>query len=374
MGVIIMEQKTNSLPYAMISAVLYVILAVLQLPSVFTGILYIRSLPGMVAYVWTLLYLAAYIVVAVMLFTKRRDIIFTISISVFALLSLRGFNIASIGYICTALIAFACLTDYLPQLKDISKKFWFVPVICLGINVIITFFMLLVNLGFRYALQGLLNGALQIGAVTTAILWIVFPNGMPTIQVDSFAGQNQSSGNTYNAGTSNIYCNIAKHVLLLLFTFGIWQLIWIYRTTEYLNIVEDEEPRNPTTKLLLCMFVPFYIIYWTYKSALRIDKLANAKGLSSDLATLCLILEIFISIVPPILMQDKINAIVTAETSGNSGAQTPKAPQTPPSPTQTPSVPNVDIAEEIKKYKDLLDSGALTQEEFDAKKKQLLNL
>ncbi len=31
-------------------------------------------------------------------------------------------------------------------------------------------------------------------------------------------------------------------------------------------------------------------------------------------------------------------------------------------------------ADELKKYKDLLDSGAITQEEFDAKKKQLLGV
>lgn len=35
---------------------------------------------------------------------------------------------------------------------------------------------------------------------------------------------------------------------------------------------------------------------------------------------------------------------------------------------------SVDTASDLKKYKDLLDSGAITQEEFDAKKKQLLNL
>lgn len=29
-------------------------------------------------------------------------------------------------------------------------------------------------------------------------------------------------------------------------------------------------------------------------------------------------------------------------------------------------------ADELKKYKDLLDSGAITQEEYDAKKKELL--
>lgn len=33
-----------------------------------------------------------------------------------------------------------------------------------------------------------------------------------------------------------------------------------------------------------------------------------------------------------------------------------------------------DKADEIAKYKELLDNGALTQEEFDAKKKQLLGL
>jgi len=31
-------------------------------------------------------------------------------------------------------------------------------------------------------------------------------------------------------------------------------------------------------------------------------------------------------------------------------------------------------ADELKKYKDLLDSGIITQEEFDAKKEQLLGL
>ena len=31
-------------------------------------------------------------------------------------------------------------------------------------------------------------------------------------------------------------------------------------------------------------------------------------------------------------------------------------------------------ADELKKYKELLDSGVITQEEFDAKKKQILGL
>ncbi len=110
--------------------------------------------------------------------------------------------------------------------------------------------------------------------------------------------------------SEKIKCDLLSHVLLLLFTFGIWQLVWVYRVTAYLNCIENEEYRNPTSKLLLFMFVPFYSWFWTYKSAQRIDKLAQRAEVLSDLAVVCLILEIFAPIVPPILMQDKINKIV----------------------------------------------------------------
>lgn len=111
---------------------------------------------------------------------------------------------------------------------------------------------------------------------------------------------------------SNGYCNILKHVLLLLLTFGIYYLIWIYRTTKYLNQVKGVQQRNPTSKLLLCIFVPFYLIYWIYISAQLIDKLASSKGVESNIVTICSVLAIFINIIPPIIMQDKINIIATA--------------------------------------------------------------
>ena len=153
------------------------------------------------------------------------------------------------------------------------------------------------------------------------------------------------------------YCSLGKHILLCLFTCGIWSLIWTYRTTKFLNKAPNAQWYNPTTKLLLCMFVPFYQIYWFYKHGQRIDALANQKKLAgSDMATLCLILGIFIPIVACILMQEKINNIcMTKEVSEE-------------------AKPVADTSEELKKYKELLDQGILTQEEFDAKKKQLLDL
>lgn len=167
-----------------------------------------------------------------------------------------------------------------------------------------------------------------------------------------------------NTVSSEIYCGMAKHVLLLLFTFGIWYYMWIYRMTGYTNAAENEEYRNPTKKLLLCLFIPFYIIYWTYKTAQRVDKMAAAKGISSDMATLCLILAIFVPIIPPILLQDKMNNIATANNTQSVSA--PKG--------ETVNGATLGTAEELKNFKELLDSGVITQEEFDEKKKQLLGL
>lgn len=74
----------------------------------------------------------------------------------------------------------------------------------------------------------------------------------------------------------------------------------------------------------------------------------------------------------------------TAQAQTASGS--PDFRQTPDSATDSQPTPqkesadspapksSLDIAEELKIYKELLDSEIITQEEFDAKKKQLLNL
>ena len=59
------------------------------------------------------------------------------------------------------------------------------------------------------------------------------------------------------------------------------------------------------------MFVPFYIIYWVYASCKRIDKLAYYNGIQGEITVMCVLFEIFIAILAPIFMQDKLNNIVT---------------------------------------------------------------
>lgn len=155
------------------------------------------------------------------------------------------------------------------------------------------------------------------------------------------------------------YCGMAKHVLLLLFTFLIWYFIWIYRTTKHLNALRDEPPRNPTTKLLLCMFVPFYAVYWAYKSGQRADRLAAQRGIPSNISAACLVCAIFIPFVMAIILQNKINAIAAPggfappPQRQNPGAQSfatypgpqgfrpvpPQAPAGSPGPSGAPAQP-----------------------------------
>ena len=249
------------------------------------------------------------------------------------------------------------------------KRLWFVPAVLYAASWLFGIILRLVFNGqwyggyYLFELYSLVITILYVVSILFALLGIAYPDGMFQQTITRSDGTVIAVVVPEEEG----YCGLAKHVLLLLFTFGIWELIWICKTTAYLNRVEDEEPRNPTTKLLLCIFVPFYYIYWVYKSAQRIDTLAKGKEIQSDLSTICLVLAIFIGFIPPILMQDKMNQIATTKVST---ATKQSSAQSRPETVLTQN----EVVEALKQFKELLDSGVITQEEFDAKKRQLFGL
>lgn len=354
-----MEQKKSVTQYNLISGILFVVIAIFSL--IYT-----------ISILFSVLNIAGYAVIAFALISKRRDIILPIGFAVLALISLVGmFFGVSLHGLCrfiallgTTFICIVYMTEYLPQYKEQIKNLWFAPAALLAVGGVLGVLSTFV-LGRGYGFRSFLLELIVAGGVLFASIWVVYPDGLPKTEFTQKAS-NTTSGCTTAEITSEIYCGLLKHVLLLIFTFGIWFLIWIYRMTGYTNNVEGEEERNPTTKLLLCLFVPFYQIFWTYKTAQRIDKIAKSKYVSSDLSTLCLILAIFVPIIPPILMQDKMNTIVTTtpEMVVKEQEYTAKEQQKA----------TLGTADELKTYKELLDSGVITQEEFDAKKKQLLGL
>ena len=209
-------------------------------------------------------------------------------------------------YLLAAVICLASLTNLMPMQRAAFRKVWFLPSI-LSAVVGITEIIRTVYLNGRYILSyGVMeyltssgvSSVLLLFACTTSLLlfsllWAANPDGIPS------------------KSTSKAYCNMALHILLLLFSSGIWYWVWNYRMTRDTNAVRDDAERNPVSKLLLCMFIPFYKIYWTYKTAQRIDKMAWERNIPSSTASLCLIMEFFLPIIPPIVMQDKMNAIAT---------------------------------------------------------------
>lgn len=351
------------------------LLAILLL--VYVGIQMLSMLGGystFLSWVNVLSYAAMGIILLVKNIDKKYIVIplgIVTLVSAYSLISMLGY----VGYVrgfvnllsnLLELAAFGIITFYAVNLwrkidVPVLFKYWYLPAICGAVSLVINFIG-----GFLWSAFLLELLSLPMSILFIAILFLFGKCFSPEAKSKKTTGSNVnksavSSGVIANVTDEEGYCDMVKHVLLLLFTCGIWNYIWIYRVTKYLNITPGEEYRDPTNKLLLCIFVPFYNIYWVYQSARRIDVLARSKGVASDIGTLSLIMALFVPIVAPIIMQSKINQVCTSD--GNVGSS-----------TSVNNKVNVGIADELKKYKELLDDGAITEEEYEAKKKQLLGL
>lgn len=97
-------------------------------------------------------------------------------------------------------------------------------------------------------------------------VWLINPYAREKQQTENVSGEKKE-----------LNCGLIKHILLLSFTFGVWTFIWIYRTTKLLNNAPGVKYKKPVAVLLLCMFVPFYQIYWLYDQGKRIDIFSRYK-------------------------------------------------------------------------------------------------
>ena len=274
-----------------------------------------------------------------------------------------------------ALLAFAVLG--LLMVSGRGRMLWFLPPALATLSsLMVVSQMRSSGLNWEYIPRYTLAVFLLSEVVRTAALWCAarfLAGPAPVKDAAGEGGQGAYGESGYMAYRAEGYVDLMSCALLLIFTLGIYYLVWVYRTTRYLNRVEGAPYRNPTTKLLLCMFIPFYGIYWTYQSAQRVDALARSRGIYSELTSPCVLLSIFIGIVPPLLMQNTINAVSQTEAPG-AAAPGAEEPQPTPAPAAVPAAGQgeEDVIEALKRYKELLDQGVITQEDFDRKKAQLL--
>lgn len=348
----------------MIAAVIFIILAIMQLSNMFSLIKLIGLYPNAFSSLLQVIFrIIAYGIIVYALFAGRRDIVPCIGIGLLTLIQLFSFtsgasanvsnpnytwNIVSalaglIGWLGMTLIVISEFTKILADFKDKVRRFWYIPTICVALQAIL-FIIYAVTMNYGGFFSTVFADILLTVGILLCSLWCITPEPVHTAQngFNAADGYSNAGSASYNNGAASytgtapsygnasasygsaspaageFYCSMALHVVLLLFTCGIWLYIWIYRMTRYTNIPGQEE-RNPAKKLLLCMFIPFYNIYWVYKTAQRVDLMARQMGIASDIATICLVLEFFIPIVPPILMQDKMNAIAKAQANPVNG-------------------------------------------------------
>ncbi len=302
--------------------------AVLFLLSHFSSIVSIISSFGssMKVSFGSIISILSIIAFSVILLMKKRSIVAAVPLVILAAISLLNLsgpisiilsNISTM-LICStlALLVLSCDNNPLKALKSKEKLLSIILYAALALSVLcsilywaksgLNYYFIPYNFGSINVQWPVANDAIFCTAIILIKKWIADPYKKEKVKKVS-----RSSDGADTADSSEHYISLTKHILLLIFTFGVWQYIWVYKTTGYTNLAADEDERTPVRELLLCLFVPVYIIIWTYKTALRVDKIAKANDVQSDLGTLCLILSIIFGIIPPILMQDKINSIAS---------------------------------------------------------------
>ncbi len=319
-------------------------------------------------------YIASILVLSLMLFVRRNNLGITISLGIMSLINLywcidgisymfKYFDVYDLllwisylsSIISPTLLMFISIMTYKNATSDIGKL-WFVPAVFEFLYLVIS---VVVDISFGISFA---NFIIEQTIYCVGIAFV----GFSLYSTNIIKGENLNYTPSLNDG----YCDMTIHILLWLFIGVIWQYIWIYRTTKFLNITKNEEKRNPVTKLLLCMFVPFYYIYWIYQSARRVEILAKEKNIDSDIVTLSVVLSFFIGIVPPIIIQGKLNQVCKSESQTLNIAKENTTFQYVERKVEI----NSDKTEEIRNYKKLFDDGIITEEEFEAKKRQLLGI
>lgn len=311
-------EKKNAVRYDIVASILFVIIEYYSCCEVFIvgaienldTVLFDCKLIGQ------LFFTIGCSVLSVSVLTKKDDALSCIGFGIFvfskiteavvcAVFDLQVFNHKNIleflGYLSAAIISCPLCAR-----KRQADKFRFVPAVFIAAEAVASSVIMFLNSSVIRGGFALFIGAVKTCAILIACMLPAFGNGIS----ERFENDDYSVGFAQNARdglSKEAYCSIIKHVLLLQFAYPVWIYVWIYRVTECLNTVQDENVRNPVTKTLLCMFVPFYICYWAYKTAKCADRLTYQDNSSSKFPLLCTFLAFSWGPGMAAVLQDKIN-------------------------------------------------------------------
>ena len=120
----------------------------------------------------------------------------------------------------------------------------------------------------------------------------------------------------FNAKSNKPQRDLIIHMLLAMFLGKIWLWPWVYQTACNLKQIKNDYSRSPGGQLLMFILVPFYSLYWFYKSGKIISKYSSVNGLPMKIAGLCCVVSLFSNAASSIIMQMeicKLEELKTAE-------------------------------------------------------------
>lgn len=270
-------------------------------------------------------------IIAAALLMKRKNLLLMIGFGLLTVLQLMYLGTPGDSKLsCILWLLVYCIMMLLPKLGEKAEKLWFIPAVGCGILSLWGAISAFPFVGVFF--QQLFLGGIKTAALLFASLWIVYPDGLPESE--------------FPEATGDGYRSIIKLLLLCVFTFGIYDFIWIYRTSKYLNRVNSETKQQPGHQVAACIFLGLfgYFHYWAYKNAQRVDTLAHEKGIQSNIAFMCLLFGPFF--ISSLIIQDRINTIVQIE---NGEIAAPAVPMTaaPTAVAYTPAVPAANNPDEL---------------------------
>ena len=83
----------------------------------------------------------------------------------------------------------------------------------------------------------------------------------------------------YQNGPSGLTRSPISVLLLSIITFGIYGIVWYYKINVELKNFNSSIQVNPTNMILLCIFVPYFMIFSIYSTGQRIQQAQAAAGL-----------------------------------------------------------------------------------------------
>lgn len=310
------------------------------------------------------------------LFSRKKQLLLLIPLisnflltSILVLGSIFDFNKPLFhGYIFQFITHVLLIVLFTLTVHGTIKSKWPLISYSVGVFVISSILFLALLPPFGYSDYDFIQGK-NLYLISDYILYITWFVGYTFIALSALENaKTEGTPKDSQTGVSYKQMNIGLCIVLSIVTLGIYALVWLHSIIKH-SIMLNNENEQSEKEFLLCVFVPFYILYWVCKNGKRLSSAGELRGINIDdnsvIYVLCTLFGL--PIIAFALMQNDLNRLMD-------NSYQPEFAVKSQSKTQSRSSENdnrifIDLLKELSQLK---DQGIITEEEFNAKKSEIL--